>query len=72
MTHNWIHDGYQKDLFATDGEVHLCPAEYGRQEAHQHYISCYAPQMTNAKAKCLRDIKNFGKQQGLPSLSAEQ
>ena len=57
MTHNWIHDGYQKDLFATDGEAHLCPAECRRQEAHQHYISCYAPQMTNAKAKYLRDIK---------------
>ena len=26
--------------------VYMCPAECGKQEAHQHYISCYAPQMT--------------------------
>ena len=39
MTHNWIHDGYQKDLFATEGDAHLYPAECGRLEAHQHYIS---------------------------------
>ena len=61
MTYNWVHDGYQNDLFATYGEVHMFPAKCGRQEAHQHYISCYAPQMTTAKDKCLRDLKNLWK-----------
>ena len=56
MVHNWIHDGHQKDLFSTEGEVHMCPADCGRWEAHQHYISCYAPPMTIAKAKCMRDL----------------
>ena len=61
LTHNWVHDGYQKDLFAQDGDRHPCPAECGRLEAHQHYLSCYAPPMTTAKAKCMQDMKKIWK-----------
>ena len=61
MVHSWIHDGYQKDLFATDGEVHMCPAGCGRQEEHQHYISFYAPPMTAVKAKCMQNLKKVWK-----------
>ena len=71
MIHNWIHDGYQKDLFAKEGDVHLCPAECGRQEAHQHYISCYVPQMTHAKDKYLRDLNKTWKNQEQPPPSDE-
>ena len=42
MAHNWICDGYQKDLSAKEGEVHLCSADCRRMEAHQHYISYFA------------------------------
>ena len=59
MVHNWIHDGYQKDLFATEGEAHICPAECGRREAHQHYISCYAPPMTTVNVKCMQGVQQL-------------
>ena len=39
MTHNWIHYGYQKDVFTTEGDAYLCLVECGRMEAHQHYIN---------------------------------
>ena len=35
-----------------------CAAKYGMVEAHQHYLSCYAPPMLAQKNKC---INNFDK-----------
>ena len=43
LAHKWINDGYQKDLFSEGIEQTLCPAGCGRMEAHQHYLTCFAP-----------------------------
>ena len=57
MTHDWIHDGQQKALFSTEGEVHLCTEECGIVEVHQHYIVCFALTMLYQKSKCMRDLQ---------------
>ena len=62
MTHDWIHDGHQKTLFSKEGEMHLCPAECGLMESHQHYVACFAPPMIHQKAKCLRNLQKIFKQ----------
>ena len=62
MTHDWIHDGHQKTLFSKEGEMHLCPAECGLMESHQHYVACFAPPMIYQKAKCIRNGQKIFKQ----------
>ena len=42
MAHGWQHDGYQKYLFAEDGETYECPAGCGEMECRLHFVICKA------------------------------
>ena len=55
MTHNWIHYGYQKDVFTTEGDAYLCLVECGRMEAQQHYINAIH-HLWFKTLKCMRAI----------------
>ena len=61
LSHNWVNDGHQKDLFSQGIETTLCPAECGLMETHQHYLSCYAPPLMTQKKKCLRRLHSVWK-----------
>ena len=39
MVHNWINDGQQQVLFSHGAELTIYPAECGKVEYHQHYLS---------------------------------
>ena len=59
MVHNWANDGHQKKQFKCpeDPIEHKCSTGCDQIEAHQHYLSCFAPPMIKEKNKSINDLK---------------
>ena len=56
MVHNWINNGEQQGIFSQGAELIRYPAECGKVEYHQHYLSCYSPLMLVQKNKYIRQM----------------